>query len=524
MIPNTYTFDPTEYLRNYGLDNGVNFNCLWSFGDGQYSTEYTPTHTYPIFDDERDYQVALYATPIYSPIGPPPAAYVASNEFIHIGGGAATNPVYNDSYEINLTYNRSPRAGYESTFILTYRNMTNDWASFPVEFYYHDDYFDFEGFNAPGGEFIGYDSPITTLGNNYNRKAGFLTDNTPLAPNEERTIFIQMTALTTVIGNFEVNEYGDIVNIENAPTLYAEARSFLGTAGTGIALERNAKVSMIGVGSWDPNNKISYTKYLNRDNISFPKTMKYRINFENVGTAPTGRVVIEDLVSPNLDINSLRYVGDKSGPNSNPNLGITPSPNPNLTITTDPNSRIITYDFTPLALEGTNSPNDFVNLEDCRYWFEIEFDINEYAFEDNFVFSPSCINTSPIGTFGTPAEIFFDSHQGIVTNSANTEVYCEVISRETPPLQFGAISPNPTLNVVSVDYIISAPLDLIGATFTLVNINTGVSKLIANPPVLNETVGGHAFSIDLSNEISGRYKIVIQKPGLIFETSTIVKI
>jgi uncharacterized repeat protein (TIGR01451 family) len=66
--------------------------------------------------------------------------------------------------------------------------------------------------------------------------------------------------------------------------------------------------------SWDPNNKLAYVT--NYDNPQFQlvsgiepnQRMEYVINFQNTGNSPAVNVVVEDLISSDLDFSSFEFL------------------------------------------------------------------------------------------------------------------------------------------------------------------------------------------------------------------------
>ncbi|MFK7971978.1 MAG: PKD domain-containing protein [Bacteroidia bacterium] len=507
--PNTYVFSPDAL----NLPSGVEYSYLWSFGDGRYSMEESPIHTYSSLIDAKSYQVVLYATPIYSLLDPPPAVYLPAGNLIEVAGTPGGNTFPAGSFmtddSISISYNRLPSAFKEITFILTYKNISgNSQVSFPVFFQYNGHYFNYKDIVAPGGETaegpfqISYNSEAP-----YTHQLVFMNDLSPLESNEERTIFIQMEATGNVISEAVIGPYGNFSEVVSAPELWVRAESSLGIINPPNQLTSD-EASMYPVGSWDPNNKISSVPVINRDNLTFPKKVRYRINCENVGTAATSNVQIIDQVSPLLNFGSFNFVGDKES-------------HSDLQIIENPNTRRITFDFSNLYLLGTNSPYN-VALSDCQYWIDIEFEIDQGAFENSFGSSVApCNYTAMLGSFGTSASIIFDSHAPITTNSANTEVYCEGLQSA---IRIHTVSPNPTRGQLQVDYEVNSQINnLANVQAFLLNVNTGVMSPIASPAI-NISPGAHSFPLNISNQSPGLYKFVLILNGLNFESSTIVKI
>lgn len=508
--PNTYVFS-TDALN---LSSGVEYSYLWSFGDGRYSMEEAPIHTYSSLADPKSYQVVLYATPIYSLLDPPPAVYLPAGNLIYVDGTPGGNTFPAGSFmtddSIRISYNRLPSAFKELTFILTYKNTSGIPSSvFPVYFQYNGNYFDYKDIVAPGEETA--EGPFQIANNSnepYTHQLVFMNDARPLQPNEERTIFIQMKATGNVISEVAIGPNGYLAEVVSAPELWARAASSLGNPNSSNPLTYD-EASMYAVGSWDPNNKISSVPVINRDNISFPKKIRYRINCENVGTASTSNVRITDHVSPLLDFGSFTFIGDKDN-------------HSDLVITYDEPTKTRTFKFNNLYLKGTNSPGN-VSLSECQYWIDIEYEINQAAFESSFGAPVEpCNYASMLGSFGTSADIIFDSHAPITTNSANTEVYCEGLQSI---FRIHTVSPNPTTQgLVQVNYEVDSQISkLASINAFLLNVNSGVMSPVASSG-LNLSPGTHNFLLDISNQKAGLYKFVLVMNGLSFESSTIVKI
>lgn len=497
-FPNKVYFNPTSWGE---LVPGIEYSYLWSFGDGAYSREIDPTHTYPERMDAKKYEVVLYATPVYTPLGPPPAVYLPNPEKINIDPSTTNSSyTYMTHKMISLSYNRLPRATYESTFILTYRNISGSTAPFPVHFEFNEDYFKYEGFVAPGSETIVNSSNIPGNGQ-YSKQLTFQSTD-PLGENEERTIFIQLKAKAAVLGGMEIEPDGK-VEIEGVPELYVRAETDF--AGTMAPLDDELIIS--AVGSWDPNNKISSIDYIDRDEITFPEKIRYRINCENVGNGPTGSVTITDHVSSFLDLSSGVIVDQKD---------------PGKVFTPTLLAEGISFSCTNLILEGTSSA-DVPSLDECQYWIEVEYDINSTVFNSHFSPSFDCSASDLLGSFGTNAEIIFDGHLPIPTNIASTEVFCEVIMQ---PFEITNVFPNPADEIVDVTYVISPStetIDLNTAHAYLIDVNTGASQEIFGLTFDDDSEGTHQVQVDISFANPGMYILSIQVSGHTFVSSTIVK-
>lgn len=78
-----------------------------------------------------------------------------------------------------------------------------------------------------------------------------------------------------------------------------------------VALANNTDVChQIVVGPFDPNNKMANESGRGlKGFIDNGQQLKYVINFQNTGTAPAINIVVSDILSSNLDVNSFRFIG-----------------------------------------------------------------------------------------------------------------------------------------------------------------------------------------------------------------------
>jgi uncharacterized repeat protein (TIGR01451 family) len=139
--------------------------------------------------------------------------------------------------------------------------------------------------------------------------------------------------------------------------------------------------------SWDPNNKLAYvTNYDNPQyhlvsSVEPNQRIQYVINFQNTGTSPAVNVVVEDLISSDLDFSSFEFLGS-----SHPCI-----------VTTVGNK--LNFKFSNIMLPDSNS--------------------NEAASHGFVKFAMNAVNGLAGGhVISDDAAIYFDYNDPVITNDA----------------------------------------------------------------------------------------------------------
>ncbi len=165
--------------------------------------------------------------------------------------------------------------------------------------------------------------------------------------------------------------------------------------------------------SWDPNNKFAYTTnnetnpaYQWVSSINADQRMEYVINFQNLGNAPAVNVVVKDIISSDLDINSFELLGTS-------HEGI---------VTGDGSELNFKFSGIMLAPATVDEPNS-------HGW--VAFAINS-------------VNGLPGGHVITDeADIYFDYNQPVTTNDAAVIMLDATGIEEVPAQVTVVVAPNP---------------------------------------------------------------------------------
>lgn len=139
--------------------------------------------------------------------------------------------------------------------------------------------------------------------------------------------------------------------------------------------------------SWDPNNKLAYvTNYDNPQfhlvsNIEPNQRIEYVVNFQNTGNMPAVNVVIEDLISSDLDFSTFEFLGS-----SHPCI-----------VTTTGNKLNVKFSNIMLPDSASDEPNSHGHVR----------------------FAINAINGLPGGhIISDDAAIYFDYNDPVITNDA----------------------------------------------------------------------------------------------------------
>jgi uncharacterized repeat protein (TIGR01451 family) len=169
-------------------------------------------------------------------------------------------------------------------------------------------------------------------------------------------------------------------------------------------------------GSFDPNDKSVNTPVIYSDQLNNPDYLDYVIRFQNTGNDTAFTVLVTDMISDKLDINTLDIVSS-----------VFP-----VSINFDPLLRILSFKFENILLvdSGTNEPASHGYIH-----FRIK---PNTALAVNDVISNS-------------ANIYFDFNDAILTNTVTTEVRLPLfVFRNDDDLSFN-IYPNPVKNDLQVN-------------------------------------------------------------------------
>ncbi len=235
-------------------------------------------------------------------------------------------------------------------------------------------------------------------------------------------------------------------------------------------------------GSWDPNNKLAYvTNY--EPNPAFQtvssqngdQRIEYVVNFQNTGTAPAVNVVVEDLISSDLDINSFELLGA-----SHP-------------MTATLNGNHINFKFSSIMLPDSTSDEP-----------------NSHGFVR---FAINAVNGLPGGhVISDDAAIYFDYNAPVITNDAAVTMLDASGIEETGSVTTVVVAPNPMSS-----YTIFKVSGASNGFKLRIHDMTGrmVSDEISNSNTLmfekhNLSTGVYSYQVIQGSKVSAKGKLVIE--------------
>ncbi|WP_248724302.1 PKD domain-containing protein [Seonamhaeicola sp. ML3] len=300
----------------------------WEFGDGNYSKEKNPKHTYK---KKGEYEVKLWATNNYAN-GKPPTTRPKK---------VAINNVTEDYEDIasmdddfTLKRNREPVPDQEMVTILSYKN-TKDYITngklylFYNELKYKNDNFELietrthhneKDISNSGFAYthnIDDDRTyIASLNDDLIESTLTLQDSTekmnlPLTIQESKGIYKNWSLLE--FDNMQPNEERNIFfSLKTTPEMVKDTSAIISVRGIYVpdANYDNHKVKdmeMEIVTSHDPNKMSSNGTFMNYRFVRF-KTLKYKIKFQNNGEGPARTIRLETDIPEMLDKSTLEVM------------------------------------------------------------------------------------------------------------------------------------------------------------------------------------------------------------------------
>lgn len=285
--------------------------------------------------------------------------------------------------KITITPHTTVTPGFPAWYDMQITNIGTGVASGTANFFYD------------AALVFNYTNPVQTSHNATTRTVSFAVNN--LLPGQNLYYWLSFNALTSInlgapvftLANINPN-CNDVNYTNNVDTIHQTV-----------------------VGSWDPNNKLAYVT--NHDpspafhyvsNINANQRIEYVINFQNTGTAPAVNVVVKDLLSADVDANSVEILG---------------SSHPMVASRT---GNELNFKFSNIML-----PDSFSN-EPASHGF-VKFAVN-------------AVNGLPGGhVISDEAEIYFDFNLPIITNDAAVTLLDPTGIEEIGTSATAVVFPNP---------------------------------------------------------------------------------
>lgn len=271
----TFTAEDLDELKDNGYGTAY-YAYFWSFGDGGFSFEESPTYTFKTAAASK--QVTLELTQIYSDdeieeLGK--TITVNDGEDVPEDENPQVRMEHDDGSPalVVLQSNRDPVEGKPVTFMATYEENTAIGVYNGIEFTYDTGEYSFSEQGTFNGETV------------YSSTPGKLILYVSPSATQKHIHYTLITA-TGVKGATSVQARAVLI-----PTLDLVDSYGLTTKTVGK--------------SYDPNQKIVDKERLCIGSSPKALTLRYHIDFENIGTAPANSIVIEDELSRYLDAASV---------------------------------------------------------------------------------------------------------------------------------------------------------------------------------------------------------------------------
>lgn len=302
------------------------YSYYWEFGDGNYSTEKNPKHTYK---KTGTYEAKLWATNNYD-TGKPPATRpkkVVINEITN-----TPDDVTSMTDDFMLKRNREPMIDEEMVMILSYKNTNNYASSGNIHLFYNEMAFKNDNFLDPqirmhhGESLIPTDMIVNNTASNptptflasitdeyfsYSTQKQDSTKKTnlPLSMDEAKMAYRSQKSIS--FNNMQPGEERNIfLTMRTAPEMIKDTSAIISVRGIYIPdnnySDHTVKdMEMEIVTSHDPNKMSSNGVLMNYRLVRF-KTLKYKIKFQNNGEGPARTIRLETDIPEMLDMSTLK--------------------------------------------------------------------------------------------------------------------------------------------------------------------------------------------------------------------------
>ncbi|GAB1855351.1 hypothetical protein MHTCC0001_01840 [Flavobacteriaceae bacterium MHTCC 0001] len=395
------------------------YSFFWEFGDGTYSKEKSPKHT---FKKKGEYEVRLWATNNYDN-GKPPTTR-PKKVAINSVSSAAIETASMDT-DFDLIRNREPVPEQELVAVMRYKNTKNYPTKGKLYLFYNEHKFRADNFNLKDIRTYHDEKEVPTSAFAYTDNTDF--EQTLLASNtsefintrniaqdstEKTNLPLTLAEAKVYYKNWNVLEFENMspneernifFNLETTPEMVKDTSAIISVRGVYIpdANYDNHKVKemeMEIVTSHDPNKMSSNGSFMNYRFVRF-KTLKYKIKFQNNGEGPARTIRLETDIPDMLDKSTLKVT------NMYPKCDICPKYEVNYSCldTTFTNTQAI-FTFKNIYLPGSEQKN--VKAYDSTKGF-VKYNIK---FAKDFHKKKTKSRTA----------IIFDKNEPIITNYSTT--------------------------------------------------------------------------------------------------------
>ncbi|WP_418509017.1 DUF7619 domain-containing protein [Corallibacter sp.] len=302
------------------------YSYYWEFGDGTYSKEKNPKHTYKA---TGDYDIKFWATNNYD-TGKPPTTRPKKISISQADSSILDEASMTEDF--TLQRNREPMPNEEIAVIMSYRNYLNYTTNGKLYIFYNEQKYKANNFEITDVRAHHGEKQISTEGFVYTNTIDN-TENTLLASAENNLLQLKSKPQDTTIktnlpstleasklyykdwnlfefDNMKPNEERNLFfTMRTPPEMLKDTSAIISIRGVYVpdANYDNHKVKdmeMEIVTSHDPNKMSSNGTFMNYRLVRF-KTLKYKIKFQNNGEGPARTIRLETDIPEMLDKSTI---------------------------------------------------------------------------------------------------------------------------------------------------------------------------------------------------------------------------
>ncbi|WP_418510622.1 DUF7619 domain-containing protein [Corallibacter sp.] len=302
------------------------YSYYWEFGDGTYSKEKNPKHTYKA---TGDYDIKFWATNNYD-TGKPPTTRPKKISISQADSSTLDEASMTEDF--TLQRNREPMPNEEIAVIMSYRNYLNYTTNGKLYIFYNEQKYKANNFEITDVRAHHGEKQISTEGFVYTNTIDN-TENTLLASAENNLLQLKSKPQDTTIktnlpltleasklyykdwnlfefDNMKPNEERNLFFTMRTPQeMLKDTSAIISIRGVYVpdANYDNHKVKdmeMEIVTSHDPNKMSSNGTFMNYRLVRF-KTLKYKIKFQNNGEGPARTIRLETDIPEMLDKSTI---------------------------------------------------------------------------------------------------------------------------------------------------------------------------------------------------------------------------
>lgn len=394
------------------------YDYYWEFGDGAYSFDKSPSHTYT---RNGAFEAQLWATGKYDKGKSPktrPKRNEVNDQASYLASNAPGFPVTPKEKTLQLRAIRNPRPDEELVFILTYANLDEANTSGELHLFfnqreYRQPHFSFLQSRTHYGETDGSGPDISFSPARYQSQnlwasvdeRAWVNWMLPALPNQlvQESLSTYSQQKTWRFSNLKRGEKRNLfISLQATPAMLADTNAIITV--DALYLGDNGSTSKVTLemeilASHDPNNIAVSRKKMSFRSIK-GKGLTYKVNFQNNGEGPASTIQITTGVPKGMEASGLRVLDMYPACPVCPDAAVASLSCLDTTIKEDK----LVFTFRNIYLPGTKQ--DGVGDRDStkgfvKYRIEAGRNMKKYPFDSQ-------------------ASIVFDKNPPIVTNHART--------------------------------------------------------------------------------------------------------